>query len=94
MFDEKSRAEVNLRKRGTGTIVVVLCMGIIVFAMYVLYSRQDKPVQPMGLVTQMSLGFAVICTFMHLIVPFQRLIQGHMMMKKKFPDRILKPASK
>jgi len=29
--------------------------------------------------------------FMHLLVPFQRLKQSHMHMKKKFPDRILVP---
>jgi len=27
------------------------------------------------------------------VIPFQQMVQSHMVMKKKFPDRVLKPES-
>jgi hypothetical protein len=74
MLDDQSQHVVNGVSRTARIIVLALCGGIVAFGVFALFYRDADQEESAGILTYMSIGFAVLETIMCLIVP--RFIVG------------------
>jgi hypothetical protein len=69
MVEGQSQTDVSGVVRTTQIIVVALCLGIASFGLYVIVAGEDGKEAKAEMLTYMSLGMAVVCAGMSLVVP-------------------------
>lgn len=69
MSEEQSQSEILGIVRTTQIIVTALCLGIVTFGVFVAVSDEDDEEAKAGMLTYMSLGVAIVCGGMSLVVP-------------------------